>query len=231
MDFCLHVEERRTCGYRKKHVFPWNMHHVFKNYIKSSTKWPTNVALPIQLQLQDIQAMLQTTNGFSLNSMTHFAGSAKLIQAKQRAKQAYFNLMLLVFTHFLSFFSSLLRWTLCLGHQEFWECADPSAATIPSRCRGHEDLPYSLWVPSPAGLQELHPLHHSPGNGHPAAGRQPQQSLRYNNHVLGYTLHWKLYLYSLNHLKLPLLLQNTLLHKGLWHYVTSHLMIHQFPLK
>lgn len=95
--------------------------------------------------------------------------------------------MLAAFKCFLWFVSSLLCWILCLGHHEFWERADPPATAIPSRCWGHEDLPHPVWVPSPAGLQELHPPHHSPGNGHPAAGHQPQQSLGYNNHVLSYT--------------------------------------------
>lgn len=69
---------------------------------------------------------------------------------------------------------------ICIGQQEFWESVDPSAAPISSWCRGHEDLPHLVWVPGSAGLQELHSPHHSPGNGHPPARRQPQQSIGYH---------------------------------------------------
>lgn len=134
--------------------------------------------------------------------------------------------MFLTLKHILWFVS----WCLCLGHQEFWERADPSAAPIPSRCRGHEDLPHSVWVPSPAGLQELHPPHHSPGNGHLAAGCQPQQSLRYNNQVLGHTTPCTGgYIYTPQILNC-LFCYGTDLYKSLWYHVTSCLMIHQFPL-
>lgn len=67
----------------------------------------------------------------------------------------------------------------CLGHQEFWEPADPSASTLPSWCRGHEDLPHLVRVPGPAGLQKLHPPHYTPSNGYSAARCQPQQSIGY----------------------------------------------------
>lgn len=70
--------------------------------------------------------------------------------------------------------------TSCEGHQEFWESADPAAAALSSRRRGHEDLPHSVRVPGPARLQKLHPPHHPTGHGHPPAGRQSQQSFRYH---------------------------------------------------
>lgn len=81
--------------------------------------------------------------------------------------------------------------SLCLGHQEFRESADPSAAALPSWRRGHEDLPHLVWVSGLAGLQELHPPHYPPGNGHPPARRQPQQSIGY--HTCIHTLQALLY--------------------------------------
>lgn len=152
-------------------------------------------------------------------------------QSGEQNKLFFFS-KLAAFKRFLWFVSSFLCWILCLGHQEFWMRADPPATAIPSRCWGHEDLPHPVWVPSPAGLQELHPPHHSPGNGHPAAGRQPQQSLGYNNHVLGYTTPCSEgYIYTPQTIRNCLCCYVTHLYKSLWRHVTSHLMFPPFPLE
>lgn len=182
MCFCLcmeAVQRGKLVATDEKHIFHWNTQHVFYLNTYISVYTDPQMFPHYQTSINYIEATLQTTKTFSLNSV-----AANVIQAEPGPKQAFF---LPAFKHFLWFVSSFLRWILCLGHQELWGRADPSATAIPSRCWGHEDLPHPVWVPSPAGLQELHPPHHSSGNGHPAAGRQPQQSLGYNNHVLGYT--------------------------------------------
>lgn len=92
--------------------------------------------------------------------------------------------------------------TLCLGHQEFWESVDPSASTLSSRRRGHEDLPHLVWVSSPAGFQELHPPHYPPGDGHPAARRQPQQSIGYHTRMHTLEVFFFFFKHLSSHLKL-----------------------------
>lgn len=67
-----------------------------------------------------------------------------------------------------------------LGNHEFWESADPSAASLPTWRGGHEDLSHPVRVPSPAGLQELHTPHYPTGNSHSPARHQPQQSIGYH---------------------------------------------------
>lgn len=79
--------------------------------------------------------------------------------------------------------------TVSPGQQEFWEFVDPSAATLPPWCGGHEDLPHLVWVPGSAGLQELHPPHYPPGDGHPPARCQPQQSIGYHACMLTFFSH------------------------------------------
>lgn len=103
-----------------------------------------------------------------------------------------------------------------LGHQELWESVDPSAAALPSRRGGHEDLPHTVRVPGPAGLQELHPPHHPTGNGHPPAKRQPQQSIGY--HTCMHTLQ-VFFPYRSSHLTHSILPYHTS-----WLHVTLHYM-------
>lgn len=117
-------------------------------------------------------------------------------------------------------FSFFLRPNLCLGHQEFWESVNPSAAALPSWCRGHEDLPHLVRVPGPAGLQELHPPHYPPGNGHPPARRQPQQSLGY--HTCMHTLHVMFYTDQV--------IENRWRHDVTSHHMTHHLQHVSVPV-
>lgn len=72
------------------------------------------------------------------------------------------------------------RMCVFIDHEELWEFADPSAAMFSSWRWGHAHLPDPLRVSGSARLQKLHLSHHPARHGHPPAGRQPQQSARYD---------------------------------------------------